>query len=449
VGIGALLYAMARYDVLYGLFYALVPMVEKSRAPIVALSVFHFAVAALAGIGADLLLRAPAIARESKVQRVLMWAGAATFGMFLLMVYLKPGITSMVLDGDPRLGMIGLIALLAAGLFHIWNRGYVRGTLALAMLGLLLMVEQGNEVGIYWVQKHDEKRAVLLKAFPDTADIGQWLQWQPGPKRVDVNDDDPELKFTFGDWYRLETVHAFTASMLTATSELGWWQDRMVQLYGINFLVGRKATRDVQREVFAGRSGIKIFVNPDVYPRAWTVHEIARAPDEQKTWEMVRDGPADLRTTAIMPGEAPEKLESCAGADQVGLARERTTSVAVQGITGGQRQLVPGLACGGGWKIGEPVEGRWRDSRRSCSRWATSGDDDISTAFGVLGICADVGRAGDCGGVGAEERGIRRLMGITQTYGRTFWGWPSSSPTGSQEEAAGTECIRAGGGCRN
>jgi len=329
VGIGALVYAMARYDVLYGLFYALVPMVEKSRAPIVALSVFHFAMAALVGIGADLLLRAPNIARESKLLRVLVWAGAVTFGMFLLMVYLKPGITSMVLDGDPRLGMIGLIALFAAGLFHIWNRGYVRGTAAVVLLGLLLIVEQGNEVGYAWVQKHDERRAVLLKAFAGTADLAEWLRAQPEPKRVDMNDDDPLLKFTFGDWYRLETVHAFTASMLTATSELGWWQDRMVRLFGIDYLVGRKPTRDAQREVFTGKSGIKIFVNPDVYPRAWTVHQIVSAPDEPKTWEMVRDGPADLRTTAIITGAAPEKLETCSAADQVGLARERPSSVAV------------------------------------------------------------------------------------------------------------------------
>jgi hypothetical protein len=329
VGIGALLYAMSRYDVLYGLFYALVPGVEKSRAPIVALSVFHFAIAALVGIGADLLLRAPHMARESKLLRVLVWAGAVTFGMFLLMVYLKPGITSMVLDGDPRLGMIGLIALLAAGLFHIWNRGYVGGTLALALLGLLLIVEQGNEVGHGWVQKHDAQRAVLLKALYDTADLAEWLHWQPEPKRVDINDDDPLLKFTFGDWYRLETVHAFTASMLTATSELGWWQDRMVRFYGINYLVGRKPTRDGQPEVFAGKSGIKIFANPDAFPRAWTVHRTVTAPDEQKTWEMVRDGPTDLRTAVIMPGAAPEGLDTCTAADQVGLARERPSSVAV------------------------------------------------------------------------------------------------------------------------
>jgi hypothetical protein len=365
VGIGSLLYAMARYDVLYGLFYALVPGVEKSRAPIVALSVFHFAVAVLAGIGVDLLLRRPHIARESKLVPVLAWAGVGTFSLFLLLAYLKPGIVGVAFGDDQRLGMIGLIALFAAGLFHIWNRGYVGGSFALVLVGLLLIVEQGNEVGRGWVQKHDEQRAVLVKALFETADVAEWLHWQPEPKRIDVNDDDPLLKFTFGDWYRLETVHAFTVSMLTATSELGWWEDRMVRFYGIDYVVARKPTRDGQREVFAGKSGLKVFANPDVYPRAWTVHQVVTAPDEQKTWEMVRDGPVDLREAVVIPGAAPEGLDTCTASDHVGLARERPSSVAVD-VT---------MACKGLLVISDNWSPGWhaRVDGRSAELWKVDG----------------------------------------------------------------------------
>jgi hypothetical protein len=43
LAIAALLCTLSRFDPLYGILYALGPLVEKSRAPIVILSVFHFA----------------------------------------------------------------------------------------------------------------------------------------------------------------------------------------------------------------------------------------------------------------------------------------------------------------------------------------------------------------------------------------------------------------------
>ncbi|HWC97557.1 MAG TPA: hypothetical protein VG456_12420 [Candidatus Sulfopaludibacter sp.] len=300
----SVVYAMSRGNPLYGLLYVFMPAVEKSRAPIVALSVCHFSLTMLAAFGADVLFTSIEWVRESRVVKALIWlAGGLT-----VLLLMKPEL-------DGRWMTSAFLAALLAAVYHLWSKGYVRRESALALVGLLVILEQSTEVGRGWPNVHDEKRTVFLKPMLETQDVGRYLQWFPGIKRVGVNDDD--AKFTFGDWYRLDAAHAFTASMLTSTSELGWWQDRLVQMYGINFWVSRKPSRpEHQQEMFQGSSGIKVFANLDVLPRAWTVHDLIVAPNAWNGATMVRDWDFDLRKSAVMVKDTP-KLEKCDAADKV------------------------------------------------------------------------------------------------------------------------------------
>jgi hypothetical protein len=327
LALAALLFAMARNNPLYGPLYVFMPLVEKSRAPIVALCVFTFSMAVLAGLGADLLIRQPAPERERRVVKALVWFGGITFGLFTLMTYLKPGIASTVLDGDPRPGMIGLLALLLAGVYHGWSRGAMRREWVLAMVGLLLIIEQGNEVGYAWANVHDPNRSAILHALTDTQDLGDWLRTRPNPKRLEINDKD--VQFSFGDWYRIDSAHAFTASMLTQTSELGgWWVDRILRMYGMNYVVSRTPPHPGLEEQFTGRTGIKIWYNPFAFPRAWTVHQIVVAPNEWNGRDMVNNWTFDLRATALTVQTKPQ-LDQCGGADQVKSIDERPSAVKV------------------------------------------------------------------------------------------------------------------------
>jgi hypothetical protein len=304
IALGALVYSMSKSNPLYGMLYVFMPFVEKSRAPIMALSVFHFSVTVLAAMGADLLFARIGWVRDCRMLKALLWFAA---GLLVLMFY-KP-------DFDSRWASSIVIALLLAGLYHAWSRGYVRREWALALVATLVVLEQSTEVGWGWTNVHDEKRTVFLKPMLETQDVGNYMQWLPGIKRVGVNDND--VKFTFGDWYRLDAAHAFTASMLTQTSELGWWEDRLVQMYGINYFISRTPTRPGrQQELFQGRSGIRIYQNLDVLDRAWTVHDLIIAPNEWNGATMVRDWKFDLRKSAIVVKNGP-RLEKCDAADTV------------------------------------------------------------------------------------------------------------------------------------
>jgi hypothetical protein len=223
--------------------------------------------------------------------------------------------------------MIGLIALLLAGLYTAWSRGYLRAGGTLAMLCLLLVIEQGNEAGWNWAQVRDQNRMGPVNALYDTQDLADWLRTRPGPKRLEINDKD--TPFSFGDWYRMDAAHAFTASMLTATSELGgWWVDRIGRMYGLNYVVSRTPTRPGLQEMFTGKTGIKIWYNPEAFPRAWTVHQIVVAPNEWNGADMMNTWTFDLRTTALTVRTKPQ-LDTCGGADQVTRIDEKPSSVRV------------------------------------------------------------------------------------------------------------------------
>ncbi len=330
IAIGGLFYAMARFCAPYGLLYVFAPLVEKTREPIVAMFLFQFAVAALAAIGAEMLFAAPDPQRERRVIRALVWFGIGTFVLFVIMTYLKPAVNSGVLDGDSRPGMIGMIALLLAGLLHAWTRGAISRRWALGLLGLLLVIEQGNEVGWGWAHVHHPKdagRMAAVNALVDTQDLANWLRTRPDPKRIEVNEKD--VAFNFGDWYRMETDHTYSASMLTATSELGgWWVDRIGRMYGLEYVVSRTPTRPGLQEMITGKTGIKIWYNPEAFPRAWTVHQIVVAPNEWNGADMVNTWPFDLRTTALTVRTKPA-LDACGGADKVAKVIDKPGSVYV------------------------------------------------------------------------------------------------------------------------
>ena len=324
----ALLYAMAGSNVLYGPLYALVPLIEKTREPIVALFLFDFAVAVLAAMGAEIVFSRPEPARERRMAAILTCFGAALFGLIFILGSLKPSLnaTSPV-DGDSRPVMTALIALLLAGVFQAWSRHALRREWALALIGLLVVMEQGYEVSLAWTHESNTSGMALLNNLVDTQDLSAWLRKQPNPKRIQKNDND--VPFNFGDWYMIDSANAYGASMLAQTYVLGGlWDERIGRMYGLNYSLSRTQPRAGLQDVFTGRSGVKIWYDPDAFPRAWTVHRLIVAPDDRAGARMVNTQPFDLRTTALTVGTRP-RLKSCAGADRVTAIDDQTTSVRV------------------------------------------------------------------------------------------------------------------------
>jgi hypothetical protein len=325
LALGAFLFAMAKNDVFYGLFYSLVPLVEKGREPIVALSIFDIAVSALAAFGLDAVLAGDARQVLPRVVKVLCGFAGLTFLLFLLAAFLQPTTTSSIAQGDSRVGMIALVALGAAALLLAWNRRLISRPALVTLLCASLMVEQGVESDWNYAHKDDKARSVFLKPLFATQDIADFLRSRPDPKRVEINPAD--VPFNFGNWYGIDAPEEYSNGMLAATYRLNWWQDRLSRMYGENYTVSKTSTRSGQQDLFTGKTGLKVFANPAAFPRAWTVHQLLTAPDEDRAVALVRDGTFDLRSTAVITGSVP-KLDTCSG-DRVLSFREDLSSVHV------------------------------------------------------------------------------------------------------------------------
>jgi hypothetical protein len=200
--------------------------------------------------------------------------------------------------------MFALLALLFAALCLAIVNAAVKPATAAVLLCLLALVEQGNVAGFYWVHNSEKDRAAFLAPLTTTSDIAGFLRPRQ-PARAEVNRKDG-LDFDMGDWYSLQIVEAMVPSMLASTERLGWWDDRMARLYGVRYTISKAPTRPGQIDVFTSRTGFKVFENPGVLPRVWSVHKIAP----------LSTGDFDYGAQAAMPDPAPA-LEQCDREDRV------------------------------------------------------------------------------------------------------------------------------------
>lgn len=327
LAIGSLLLSMPKNVFLYGPLYVLVPMLEKARSPSLLMCVFHFAVAALAAFGAEhLLSSSPRLAIE-RIAKTAAAFGCVLLTLYLLADFLRPTVTSVFLAGDTRPAMFAFLALLFAAVCIASVRGAIRPTTAAGLVCLLALIEQGNVAGFNWVHSSETSRKTFLKTIDESRSLADFLHAHQ-PSRTEINRADFG-NFNFGDWHRIETVEALLPSMLTTTNQLGWWDERSARLFGVRYTISRKPTRPGQVDVFTNATGMKIFENPGVLARAWTVHSVRSAASDAGALAVVTGGTLDPGREAVLVG-TPPPLTVCAEPDRVAEARFGLQSVQVQ-----------------------------------------------------------------------------------------------------------------------
>ena len=340
LALASLLYAMAGSNVLYGVMYALLPLVEKARETIVVLFLFQFALAALAAIGLETLVSAPDQARERRVAKTLVGLAGAIAVVYYVLDTFRLGV-------DQRIMMTALISLLLAGIYLAVSCSLLPRAVVLVLIGVLIMIEQGMELTRPWASVRDADRMAMLNDLTGTQDLADYLRRQPDPKRI--HKEDKDVPFDFGDWYRFDSAYAYGASMLTETANLGWWNERLGHMYGLNYTLSRAQPRGGLEDVFTGKTGIKIWHDPGAFPRAWTVHQIMVRPDTQKAVAEVAGGTFDMRTMALTEGPGPP-VTACAGEDRVTAVHDGTESFEAKAEMACQGLMVVSDNWFPGWK---------------------------------------------------------------------------------------------------
>jgi hypothetical protein len=83
----------------------------------------------------------------------------------------------------------------------------------------------------------------------------------------------------------------------------------------VGYVIAREPVRKDQVPVFEGTGGLKVFLSPGAFPRAWTVHDVVRADTRDEVVGRLQDPAFDLRRRAFLPGTLP-RLETCDGPEK-------------------------------------------------------------------------------------------------------------------------------------
>jgi hypothetical protein len=304
VGLAGLFLAMAKNDVFHGILYSIVPLVEKARTPAAAIYLFHFAIAVLAAFGLDSLFQSSFRPLLRRLIIILLAFGALTFSIMFAILLGK----AMAWPGDDRTMMSVLAAFALAALIYRASRNESRRAGLSILIVALYLVELGNVTLYALPHKDDKNRSIFLQHYGETRQVAEFLGRQPAPLRVWVNGDD--VPFNFGDWYGIDTVLGYTASIPFNVFQLELHTARTRMLYGAAYTISKKPLFEGQQEVFRDDKGLAVFKSASVLPRVWTVHEAVEVKDPEDARRHLQDSSFDLQKKTFVYSTAP-RLEQC------------------------------------------------------------------------------------------------------------------------------------------
>ncbi|MBI3210018.1 MAG: YfhO family protein [Candidatus Solibacter usitatus] len=315
-------YSMGVFTPLNGWFYALAPVVDKARIPSRAVAILDFSLVALAAFGFEAILRDCALSAAKWARRAL-----ALFGIIVV----AAGIWTSVAKGgvDDRVLLSALLCLIAAALLKAWSKLAIPRAVLCAGLLALLIIDLTQAGPAFYKHLKDKDGDHFLHPLTRHHDIAQFLRAQPQPVRVSI--DDSVMPANFGDWHGIDMLLGYVAGASLNISDHELHTQRMQNVLAITHFLGLKPGKPNQTEVFASADGLKLFRNPDAFPRARAVHQALSVENRAALRAAIQDPANDMRATTVLVGQAPP-LESCAAEDRVSIVRRTSdyASIAAQ-----------------------------------------------------------------------------------------------------------------------
>lgn len=338
LAIGAYLYSLGPFTVFHGILYSLVPMLDKARSANLVYVVSSFAIAVLAAFGLDALrtldnLRSPVF---NYISRALVGVGCTLLLFVLLAVSVK---LPMAADTN-ILAMSAVLALLLAGLLNCFRAQQISIRTFNVLIFALALIEWGVP-GHRWITRKDQPS--LVQKLEEHDDIAGFLQTRPEPVRLTVSDT--LIPYNFGDWHGIDQRQGYLASVTTDVFDMVIGHAEARPLESVNYVLGRSAETPAQKEVFTGKSGLKVFHDESAFPRVWTVHS-ATAGDLNAA---IAAGLDQSRREAFINSPAPA-LETCQGQDLVSVVTHESQAIRITAQMGCTGMLILSDAFFPGWK---------------------------------------------------------------------------------------------------
>jgi hypothetical protein len=323
LAVGGLAYALGAHSIFQGVLYAATPLLDKARSPGHAMLLFHFGVFVLAARGCD-ALRDPG----SWTARILR--GVASAGALGWLAALASPVPS---DRSHAILLSSTVALLMAAAIHLRSPK--------AML-VLLVLELSAGTNYLFSPRHELDRP------SDHLAVAGFLRSQPAPFRFHAADG--EVPYNLGDREGLEATAGYLASVSADLYDfvaLDW--SRSALWLNQVYWIAREKTRPNQEEVFAAPGGLKVFRDPEAFPRAWLVTR------SRSVRHRTGVGPIDPRHEAFFYG-APPALQPCDPQGRIDFTARGLHRIAARVVTSCRALAVFSDPAFPGWRA--RVDGR-------------------------------------------------------------------------------------------
>src|SRR5487761_1906617 len=321
ISLGGILFALGPNSIFHGILYAVVPMINKARVPEAGALMFTLGLAPLAAFGVDLL---PGNTDWSRRAGWILGGAAAVLILGSLFFY-AGGVTPAV--SDNRMMITALVAVLMAAVLGGWRAGGLSARAGSAAILGLVLLELGN-VTDYWLPYvSDKAHNLYLHKLAEHSDLARYIRGEGDPGRLTY--DDKEIPYNIGDWLGVEAFNAYTASVPASLWAQDVFSDRVQDILGIRYYLGKQPSRPDQRLAFQGASGVNVYENPGAFPRVWSAHGARKVAGEAQARELLADPGFDARNIVYLIGGHPPPLTTCAG-DEVTMPHHEPNYVKIE-----------------------------------------------------------------------------------------------------------------------
>lgn len=340
---GAFAYALGAHNIFQGMIYAVVPFVEKARAPSMALAIFGLGASVLAAFGVDQF----AALRDSIWNRRLAWGLIAIGLLIWTAAFCVLVANNFEWHADERVSMTALIAVLAGGLLLAWRNGKVSRRAAPVLLTALLMIELGNVSGSDFADRNNYAQMSWLHGIRSHQDIADFLDRQSRPFRVEM--DTEEMGLNWPEYHNFDQLKSYLASLTTNWTQPEFFTPPTRSLFNVRYTIGHAATMPDEQQVLEDYGGIKVFENPHVFPRAWAIHKIVSIRKPSDGHDLIRNSLDDLKSEAFT-FDKPTDRGTCASPDAVTVTRYQPQHVTIKANMACDGMVVLSDTFYPGWK---------------------------------------------------------------------------------------------------
>ncbi len=334
----AFLYALGKTSILYGVLYAVAPVLWMAREANRFTYLADFGLAILAGIGLQEILRVSSAASWTALTRILRWVA---IGCGLVLGYYAL-LGQGALNGWTSFSI--LVILLSAGLFQylvtrprgVWGQFLI--------VGLILFDLYAFDWTPASVREIRAKNADHMEQLLSARQAMAFLRSREGrPFRVDV---DVPFAPSFGDVFGIQMT---TGAGVTGVKDYV----RLVnhtELLNARYVV-RPASATEPGPVYQDASW-KIYEKPKAYPRAWIVHDVTVESNPEQLWKKIDQDKVNLHETALLGApldSAPERTRG-GTAEAVDVQSFEATRMRLKVNADGRGLLVLSEIYYPGWK---------------------------------------------------------------------------------------------------